>query len=81
VGSTIKKWRFTVDESSMKELLKYVKALVALQVQALSKAEDQVKPELLLARAGLPAREIGGLLGKSPAAVAKTIQRAGKDEV
>jgi DNA-directed RNA polymerase specialized sigma24 family protein len=63
----------------MDELVKYMRALVALQIQALDKREEPLKPELLLARSGLAAREIAELLGKSPAAVAKAIQRAGKD--
>jgi DNA-directed RNA polymerase specialized sigma24 family protein len=67
-----------VDEESMKALVRYTKALLALQVQALNKTEDPVKPEIVLARAGLAAREIAELLGKSPAAVAKALQRAGK---
>ena len=63
----------------MDELLKYMRALVALQANALNKGEEPVKAEIILARAGLPAREIARWLGKSPAAVAKSIQRAGKD--
>lgn len=59
----------------IKELLKYTKALLALQIQALDPAEDRAKPEILMARAGLTARDIGKLLGKKPAAVAKAIQR------
>jgi DNA-directed RNA polymerase specialized sigma24 family protein len=69
----------SVDESTVNELLKYIKALVVLQIQALNKTEDHVKLELLLARAGLPVRDIAELLGKSQAAVAKAIQRGGKD--
>jgi DNA-directed RNA polymerase specialized sigma24 family protein len=46
----------------------------------MSKNEDPVKPEILMARAGLPAKEIAELLGKNPDAVKKTIQRAGKKE-
>jgi DNA-directed RNA polymerase specialized sigma24 family protein len=63
----------------MDELLKYMRALVALQIHALDKSEEPLKAELLLARSGLSAREIAGLLGKNSAAVAKAIQRAGKD--
>jgi hypothetical protein len=62
----------------MDELIKYTKALLALQVQSLNKSDDPVKPEILLARAGLTAREIAQLLGKNPAATAKALQRAGK---
>jgi len=60
------------------ELVKYAKAFLALQLQASSPAEERVKPEILLTRAGLAAREIADLLGKNQAAVVKTIQRAGK---
>jgi DNA-directed RNA polymerase specialized sigma24 family protein len=66
-------------EEGIKELVKYAKAILVLQVQATNKTEDPEKSEILLARAGLAAREIAELLGKSPAAVAKAIQRAGKD--
>jgi DNA-directed RNA polymerase specialized sigma24 family protein len=62
----------------MDELIKYMRALVALNAQELSEPEERVRPEYLLARSGLPAREIAELLGKSQAAVAKAIQRAGK---
>jgi DNA-directed RNA polymerase specialized sigma24 family protein len=68
-----------VDQDNVHELLKYTKALLALQVQALNKTDDPVKPEVLLARAGLAARDIAELLGKKPAAVAKAIERARKD--
>jgi hypothetical protein len=62
----------------MEELVKYLKALVFLQVQALSGGEAFSKPELLLSRAGLTAREIAEALGKNQAAVAKAIVRAKK---
>jgi DNA-directed RNA polymerase specialized sigma24 family protein len=62
----------------MEELVKYLRALVFLQVQTLSGGEAFQKPELLLSRAGLTAREIGEALGKNPAAVAKAIERAKK---
>jgi DNA-directed RNA polymerase specialized sigma24 family protein len=67
-----------MDNNGSSELVKYTKALVLLEVQRLSNNEDPVKPEVLLGRAGLNAREIAELLGKNPAAVAKAIQRAGK---
>jgi DNA-directed RNA polymerase specialized sigma24 family protein len=66
-------------EEGIKELVKYAKAILVLQVQASNKTEDPEKSEVVLSRAGLTAREIAELLGKSPAAVAKAIQRAGKD--
>jgi DNA-directed RNA polymerase specialized sigma24 family protein len=67
-----------MDDQNSNELVKYTKALVLLQLQGLSKADDPVKPELLLARSGLNAREIAELLGKNSGAVTKAIQRAGK---
>lgn len=62
----------------MDELVKYMRALVALQVQGLNKDGDPVKPEVLLVRSGLPVGEVAEMLGKSSAAVAKANQRAGK---
>jgi DNA-directed RNA polymerase specialized sigma24 family protein len=67
-----------MDDQNSNELVKYTKALLLLQLQGLSKTDDPVKPELLLARAGLNAREIAELLGKNSGAVAKAIQRAGQ---
>ena len=78
-SGTIQAWEVSVDENSVRELIRYTRALLVLQVQALGKTEDQVKPETLLARAGLSAREIAELLGKNPAAVAKAIQRSGRE--
>jgi IS30 family transposase len=49
-----------------------------LQLQVQIKPEQQEKPEILMARAGFGAREIAELLGKSQAAIAKSIQRSGK---
>jgi len=62
----------------MEELVKYLAALVALQVRALMEKDDPqpVKPELLLAAAGFTAKEIAGLTGKTVPAVAKAITRA-----
>jgi DNA-directed RNA polymerase specialized sigma24 family protein len=58
------------------ELLRYMKALVLLQLQTLPGTESPTKPEILLSRAGFPQKEIAEMLGKSPVAVAKTISRA-----
>jgi hypothetical protein len=69
-----------MDDQSSRELVKFVKALILLQIQGLSKSDSPPKLELLLARAGLNAREIAELLGKSAGAVAKAIQRSGKSE-
>jgi hypothetical protein len=60
------------------ELVKYTKALLLLQLHGMKNSEGAPKPELLLARAGLNPREISELLGKNLAAVAKTLQRAGR---
>jgi DNA-directed RNA polymerase specialized sigma24 family protein len=68
-----------MDDNDENELVKYTKALVLLQLQTLGRPDEPVKPEILLSRAGLNAREIAELLGKNSGAVAKTIQRAGKD--
>jgi DNA-directed RNA polymerase specialized sigma24 family protein len=62
---------------TMEELLKYLKALVALQLR--SERDETVaapKIEIILAGLGFTAREISDLSGKSQAAVAKTISRA-----
>jgi DNA-directed RNA polymerase specialized sigma24 family protein len=67
-----------MDGDGTDELIKYTKALLVLELQSLNKTEDPVKPEILLARAGLTAREIAELLGKNPTAVTKALQRAGK---
>ena len=65
-------------DKNTNELVKYIKALLLLEVYQLSKSDDSAKPEILLVRAGLSVKEIAELLGKNLAAVAKTIQRAGK---
>jgi DNA-directed RNA polymerase specialized sigma24 family protein len=67
-----------MDDKNASELVKYTKALLLLQVQGLNRTDEPVKPEVLMARAGLSAREIAALLGKNSGAVAKAIQRAGK---
>jgi hypothetical protein len=67
-----------MDDENGNALVKYLKALLLLQLQAPNKGDDPVKPEVLLSRAGLNAREVADLLGKNPAAVVKAIQRAAK---
>jgi DNA-directed RNA polymerase specialized sigma24 family protein len=67
-----------MNDSNEREVVKYTRALLLLQIQALTKSDEVIKPELLLQRAGLNTREIAELLGKKSAAVAKAIQRAGK---
>ncbi len=65
----------------MEELLKYAKALVALQVYSLKSEEDRarVKLDLLLAKAGFTTKEVAALLGKSHAAAQKAVSRAKKE--
>lgn len=58
----------------MEELKKYLKALTLLQLQT-QLGRGFVKPEVLLARAGLTHKEIAELLGKSQMAVSKAISR------
>ena len=65
-------------DTNSNELVKYARALLLLQIHALTKPEDPMKPEVLLSRAGLNPREVADLLGKNLAGVAKAIQRAGK---
>ena len=60
----------------MEEVVKYLKALLALQVATYEAGESPGKAEVLLARAGLPYGEIAELTGKSYAGVAKTMSRA-----
>lgn len=60
----------------MEEVVKYLKALVFLQAQALAEPEQRQKSELLLAKAGLKYAEIAELLGKTEAAVSKAVSRA-----
>lgn len=62
----------------MEELVKYLRALVFLQVQQMSGEDAFQKPELLLSRAGFTAREVAEIMGKNQAAVAKAIVRAKK---
>lgn len=63
----------------MEELIKYMRAMVLLQLRGIqSSTEDglPLKAEALLAQAGFTAREIALMLDKSQAAVAKAITRA-----
>jgi DNA-directed RNA polymerase specialized sigma24 family protein len=71
---------FPLDDSTLKDLARSTKALLLLQLQAQLKREEQEKPEITLFRAGFSSREIAELLGKTPAAIAKSIQRDGKRE-
>jgi len=63
------------DDSNLRELAKYLKANLLLQLRALSEDEkSKVKPELLLYRAGFSRAEIAELLGKNYDAVKKALQ-------
>jgi hypothetical protein len=68
-----------MDEKKMNELLKYTRALLLMQLRASSNPKDQLRPEIVLARAGFVPREIAAMVGKNPAAIAKAIQRAGTE--
>ena len=67
-----------MEQDVLKDLARSTKALLLVQLQAQAEPEEREKAEVLLARAGFGAREIAQMLGKKPAAVAKSIQRAGK---
>jgi hypothetical protein len=60
----------------MDEMIKYLRALVFLQLQGQTEDSGFLKSELLLDRAGFSTREIAEFLGKKEPAVSKTIQRA-----
>ena len=60
----------------MDEVVKWLKALTFLQVQQMTGMQEEIKPEVLLSRAGVTHQEIADLLGKKYAAVAKAINRA-----
>lgn len=60
----------------MEELVKYMKALTFLQLQALAGADTFGKPEVLLRRAGFTMKEIADALGKKEDAVKKTLSRS-----
>jgi DNA-directed RNA polymerase specialized sigma24 family protein len=63
----------------MDELLRYMKALVALQLyNSMSEQESQPRVEVFLARAGLTYPEIGQLLGVSANAAKKSVLRSRK---
>ena len=67
-----------MDEKVAEQLVKLTKAVLLAQLQALESPEKREKPEIVLARAGLSAKDIAALLNKGEHAVAKAIQRAGK---
>jgi hypothetical protein len=67
-----------MDEKTLKELVRAMKAAFLVQLQVLAERDHRDKPEVVLARAGYGAAEIAKLLNKGQAAVAKSIQRSGK---
>jgi hypothetical protein len=60
----------------MEELVKYMKALTFLQLQALAGGETFGKPEMLLRRAGFTVNEVAELLGKKRSAVSMALSRS-----
>ena len=59
----------------MEELVKYLRALVIFQIQAIADHGEVSKPEMVLLQAGFSNQEIADLLGKTKTAVAKVISR------
>lgn len=64
----------------MEEMVKYLRALVFLNLEARSGETVFAKPELLLSRAGFKVKEIAEIVGKKESAVAKAIERARKSK-
>lgn len=62
----------------MDELVKYMRALVYLQLEAMTGAQSFRKPELLLSEAGFTHAEIAKILNKTPNAVKLSVHRARK---
>ncbi len=62
----------------MDEMIKYLKALVFLQLNQQTGGAAFSKPEFLLAGAGLAHKEIAEILNKKVGAVGMTISRARK---
>jgi len=60
----------------MEEIVKYLRALVFLEARRLVPEAPAVKPEILLAEAGLSYDEIAKMLNKSEGAVQKAVSRA-----
>lgn len=60
----------------MEELLTAMKGILLVQLQLLLPPEQREKPELLLHKAGFSSLEIADFLGKSKAAVQKSIERS-----
>jgi predicted transcriptional regulator len=58
------------------EIIKYLKASVALQAEIVARLEGATRPEILMGAAGLTHKEIAALVGKQQPAVSKIISRA-----
>ena len=56
--------------------LKYLRALLILQLNANAKEADKEEPEFLLTRAGFSQKETAKLLGITQPAVSQTLSRA-----
>lgn len=59
----------------MEELAKFLRALVLFEIQTRMEPDEASKPELVLHRAGFSNNDIGDLLDRKPASVAKAISR------
>lgn len=62
----------------MDEMIKYLKALVFLQIHELSNQSAFEGPEVLLSKAGFSNKEIADVLGKTQNSVAITLHRIRK---
>ena len=58
------------------ESVKYLKAIMLLQLNQLMDEAERMKPEVVLTNAGFVQREIAEFLGKSQPAISKSISRA-----
>lgn len=63
------------------EAVKYLKAIMLLQIRQLAEESEQAKIEVLLANAGFTHKEIAGFLGRSREAIAKSISRNKQQQV
>lgn len=60
----------------MDELLTVMKGVLLVQLQLLKHPDEREKPELVLSRAGFRMQEIADFLGKTTAAVQRSIHRS-----
>ena len=66
------------DDTDLRDAVRYLRALVFLQIQSLSR-DSSSRPEVLLDRAGFAHKEIAVFLGKSVHAISKSISRYKKN--